>query len=214
MKYDIVPESTACFTGHRNLRMADLPEIRSRVAGAISQAYENGYRTFLCGGARGFDTLAALEVLNFRDSHPDIRLVIAVPCSTQTDRWTEEDRNVWQYVCDKADDVNVLSESYYNGCMQARNRYMVDASSLCLCYLVRFEGGTWSTVRYALHRGLLLMNLAMPDKPVLTMREKQWNCIYTSRSVSENAHTVHLHLSPLQKRTKMRMSRFSCARQN
>ena len=214
MKYDIVPESTACFTGHRNLRQTDLPEIRSRVAGAISQAYENGYRAFLCGGARGFDTLAALEVLKFRSSHPDIRLIIAVPCSSQADRWTAEDRKVWQSVCDKADDVNILSDSYYNGCMQARNRYMVDASSLCLCYLVRFEGGTWSTVRYALHRGLLLMNLAMPDEPVLTMREKQWNCTFTFRSVSENAHTVHLFLSPLQKKKKMRMCRFFFAKQN
>ena len=214
MKCDLVPESTACFTGHRSLSRALLPDIRSRVASAISQAYENGYRTFLCGGARGFDTLAALEVLKFRNSHPDIRLIIAVPCSSQADRWTAEDRKVWQSVCDKADDVNILSDSYYNGCMQARNRYMVDASSLCLCYLVRFEGGTWSTVRYALHRGLLLMNLAMPDEPVLTMREKQWNFTFTFRSVSENAHTVHLFLSPLQKKKKMRMCRFFFAKQN
>ena len=214
MKCDLVPESTACFTGHRSLSRALLPDIRSRVASAISQAYENGYRTFLCGGARGFDTLAALEVLKFRNSHPDFRLIIAVPCSSQADRWTAEDRKVWQSVCDKADDVNILSDSYYNGCMQARNRYMVDASSLCLCYLVRFEGGTWSTVRYALHRGLLLMNLAMPDEPVLTMREKQWNFTFTFRSVSENAHTVHLFLSPLQKKKKMRMCRFFFAKQN
>ena len=214
MKCDLVPESTACFTGHRSLSRALLPDIRSRVASAISQAYENGYRTFLCGGARGFDTLAALEVLKFRKSHPEIRLVIAVPCATQADRWTAEDRITWQTVCDSADEVNILSETYYNGCMQARNRYMVDASSLCLCYLVRFEGGTWSTVRYALHRGLILMNLAMPDEPVLKMREKQWNCISTFRSVSENAHTVHLFLSPLQKKKKTRMSRCSFAKRN
>ena len=214
MKCDLVPESTACFTGHRSLSRILLPEIRSRVAGAICQAYENGYRNFLCGGARGFDTLAALEVLKFRESHPDIRLVIAVPCATQADRWTAEDRSVWQSVLDSADEVNILSEVYYNGCMQARNRYMVDASSLCFCYLVRFEGGTWSTVRYALHRGLMLMNLAMPGEPELKMREKQWNCISTFRSVSENAHTVHLFLSPLQKKRKMSMFRCSFAKRN
>ena len=214
MKYSLAPEFTACFTGHRNLRRTELPEICSRVACAIDQAYKSGYRNFLCGGARGFDTLAALEVIKFRELHPDIRLVIAVPCATQADRWTDEDRKIWQSVCEKADEVVVLSESYYNGCMQARNRYMVDASSLCLCYLVHFEGGTWSTVRYALHRNLILINLAMPDEPVLTMREKQWSCISTFRSVSENAHTVHLFLSPLQKKRKMRMCRFFFAKQN
>ena len=214
MKKDFPPESTACFTGHRNLSAAVCDELRSAIASALSQSYEKGYRVFLCGGARGFDTLAALEVLSFRHTHPDIRLVMVIPCASQADRWSAEEKELWKYVCNHADEVRILSKSYYNGCMQTRNRYMVDASSLCLCYLVHFQGGTWSTVRYAMHSGILLKNLAMPSVPAMSMRESQWNYISIFHSVSENVHIVRLSLSPLQKKKKMCMSRFSCVKRS
>ena len=47
--------------------------------------------------------------------------------------------------------------------MMVRNRYMVDRSSLCLCYLRKASGGTKSTVDYAKKAGLQLLNLAEPD---------------------------------------------------
>ena len=175
-------EITACFTGHRDISAAEIFTLRSRVSSALDQAYENNYRVFLCGGARGFDTLAALEVLKFRDSHPDIRLVIAVPCATQADYWPKQD--------------------------------MVEASSLCLCYMTRFEGGTWYTVRYAMRKGILLKNLAMPVKPVLKMKENPWNCISIFRSVSENAGTARLYPSPLQKKKRTRIYRFSSVKRS
>ena len=212
MKYDFVRETTACFTGHRALKNDVLSELRVRTAEAVSQAYENGYRTFLCGGARGFDTLAALEVIRFRKSRPDVRLVLAVPCRNQASRWSAEDRELWDSVCGGADDVIILSEVYYDGCMQARNRFMVDASSLCLCYMIRFQGGTWSTVRYALHNGLILKNLAMPDRPAAAMKERAWNYISISRSAPENANTVPLPRFRLQKTKKTLMSRRSFMR--
>ena len=207
-------EITACFTGHRDISAAEIFTLRSRVSSALDQAYENNYRVFLCGGARGFDTLAALEVLKFRDSHPDIRLVIAVPCATQADYWPKQERDTWEHICSHADEVRILSEHYYNGCMQVRNRHMVEASSLCLCYMTRFEGGTWYTVRYAMRKGILLKNLAMPVKPVLKMKENPWNCISIFRSVSENAGTARLYPSLLQKKKRTRIYRFSSVKRS
>ncbi len=198
-------KTTACFTGHRFIPASLTLQLRSRIETALLESYNNGYRTFLCGGARGFDTLAALEVLQFRNHHPDIRLVLAVPCADQADLWPESDRKIWESVRVQANEVCILSESYYNGCMQARNRFMVDASSLCFCYLNRFQGGTWFTVRYALHCGLMLKNLAMPDLPVPVMKEYTWNCMFISRSVSENVNTVRLSPFRLQKRKRMHM---------
>ena len=181
-------EETACFTGHRMIPAADLPDIMLVTARAVAEAWSAGYRTFICGGARGFDTVAAQEVLRFRTVHPEISLVIAVPCSAQADRWPVKDKQIYRSVLEQADHVIVLSEIYYTGCMQSRNRFMVDNASLCLCYMTRFEGGTWSTVRYALHQGVMLKNLAMHD----VLKEHSWNSIYTFRSASENVSIVRL----------------------
>lgn len=183
---------TACFTGHRVIPAKDAASLSDRVYASAQQAYESGYRTFLCGGARGFDTIAAREILRLRTLHPDIRLVIAVPCATQADRWNTADRKAYQEILAAADGTVVLSPDYYDGCMQARNRFMVDRSSLCLCYMTRFEGGTWFTVRYALHEGITLKNLAMKNADPSVLKENAWNCISISHSVSGNANTVRL----------------------
>ena len=62
----------------------------------------------------------------------------------------------------KADKVVFTSEQYYNGCMQKRNRHMVDSSSLCICYLTKNTGGTAYTVNYAERHGLKTVNVSSP----------------------------------------------------
>ena len=206
MYRDFDQQTTVCFTGHRNLQAQMIPRVHVRLAEELSAAYRSGYRTFLCGGARGFDTLAAQAVLRFREEYKDARLVLVIPCADQADHWTAEERETWKRIREKSDEVRILSETYYTGCMQVRNRYMVDRSSLCLCWMTHFKGGTWSTVRYALHCGLMLKNLAMPDRPEPVMKENSWNYISIFRSVSGNVNTARLSLSRLQRKKKMHMS--------
>ena len=50
---------TACFTGHRHLLQHKVDELSQLIDQAVVEAYKHGYRQFLCGGALGFDTLAA-----------------------------------------------------------------------------------------------------------------------------------------------------------
>ena len=86
------PEETVCFTGHRMISDADMPRLLISLDHAIREACLNGYRSFLCGGARGFDTVVAEAVLKCRRTDPEIRLIIAVPCRTQADRWSVFDK--------------------------------------------------------------------------------------------------------------------------
>jgi len=44
--------------------------------------------------------------------------------------------------------------------MQRRNRYLVDHSGVCLCYLTQETGGTVYTVGYAGQKGLQVVNIA------------------------------------------------------
>ncbi|MEG0825497.1 MAG: hypothetical protein RSG86_07105 [Oscillospiraceae bacterium] len=47
----------------------------------------------------------------------------------------------------------MLQRAYIKGCMQNRNRYMVDSSQFVLAVWAGRPGGTGSTVRYAQQQG-------------------------------------------------------------
>ncbi len=52
------------------------------------------------------------------------------------------------------DEVIYVSHEYFDGCMQKRNRFMVDNCSRLICYLNYGHGGTYSTVKYAVESGV------------------------------------------------------------
>ena len=201
---------TACFTGHRHLLQQKIDTLSQMIDHAIADAYAHGYRQFLCGGALGFDTLAASRILIFRNKYPDTRLVLVIPCENQDLHWSKENQTIYRKNREQADDVIILSPVYYQGCMQSRNRYMVDHSSLCICYLFSLRGGTAYTVRYAAFRNIEIVNLAMDHSlDDMTLRENQWNSIFISHSANKNAAIVHsFHLLDRNLRKKNMLNSF------
>lgn len=194
-------QKTAFFTGHRQLSDTAVRYLAAPLSRAIREAYQQGYRIFVCGGALGFDTLAAQSLLEMKKELPDIVLSLAIPCPSQPDLWPEIDQRIYRGIIRQADVVKVLSPAYYPGVMLSRNRYMVEQSSLCICYLNRMRGGTAYTVRYALQYPYMnFVNLAVnsPRKPDL-MREGRWNFTYMSPFAYKNADIVHLSLSHKKK---------------
>ena len=161
MRVSAIKEKTACFTGHRKIPILAKRRIKNRLEQTIVEAIANGYRFFGCGGAIGFDTLAAQTVLRLRGSHPEIRLILVLPCVDQARGWSKRDIEEYERIKKAADKVTYTSEKYYNGCMQKRNRHLVDYSSLCICYLTEQSGGTAYTVNYARDHGLKVINTAI-----------------------------------------------------
>ena len=155
-------EHTVCFTGHRRLDKQDENLIR-QLGPLLELLYQQGYRDFLCGGALGFDILAAEYVVRLRDKHPDVRLIFCLPCADQSSRWKRADCSHYERLLYLSDETRVLAAQYYEGCMQVRNSYMVDRSYLCIAYMTRLQGGTLSTVRYALTQDVPVINIAVPS---------------------------------------------------
>ena len=58
------------------------------------------------------------------------------------------------------DAVRVFASNYFSGCFSVRNRFMVDSSSLLICYFDGQAGGTAQTVHYAQGSGLHIINLS------------------------------------------------------
>ena len=150
-----------CFTGHRHIPEQGAGDLSDKVRHCIDWMYkEKGVRTFYAGGCKGFDALASRMVLEYRETHPEVRLIVVVPYADQSRGWSQEEKDEYERIKAMASKVICLAGHYYRGCMQKRNRYMVDHSSLCICYLTKSDGGTVSTVRYAKARNISVYNLA------------------------------------------------------
>lgn len=141
---------TVCaFTGHRNIKEShkkNLPDLLSR---AIGYAYEKGCRRFITGGALGFDTFAAREVLRFRISHPDVSLVLFLPCLDQDASWSARQRDSYEYILAAANEVRYISETYDKNCMKRRNQAMADECDIMIAYVSRDYSGAAQTMRMA-----------------------------------------------------------------
>lgn len=153
-------DETVCFTGHRRIADTILPDVRRITEDAVRALVNVGYSTFLLGGAIGFDTIAQQAVEQVRAELPYIRIRMIIPCENQDARWSERDRAAYRALRHSADEQIVLSPVYTDGCMLARDRYMVDHSSFCVAfYNGKNMGGTAYTVRYALSQNIPIRNL-------------------------------------------------------
>ena len=92
--------------------------------------------------------------------YPDIRLILVLPCFSQTRGWSQEDIEIYDDIKQKADKVVYTSQEYTRGCMHKRNRHLVDNSSACISYLTENKGGTFYTVNYAKSKGVEVINIA------------------------------------------------------
>lgn len=149
-----------CFTGHRTIAEQTRAPLVTLLDKNLKILYNKGFREFRTGGARGFDTMAALRIIALREKHPDCKLVLMLPCRNQADGWRVGERAIWQEILEKADTVHYLFDTYTPECMHARNRALVNGSDLCVAYLTENKGGTLYTCSYALKNGVELLNLA------------------------------------------------------
>ena len=152
---------TCCFTGHRDIPPEILPALAAKLEAAILELIADGIRYFYAGGALGFDTLAAETVLRLRNQFPQIQLILALPCREQTRGWSTASVKRYESILRRANKVIYTSEHYTRGCMQRRNRFMVDRSAVCVAYCTRATGGSAYTLQYARKAGLRILLLNM-----------------------------------------------------
>lgn len=144
--FDIL--TTCSFTGHRILKKDFNSE---KLFNVIEKIIESGYRTFLVGMAWGFDLKVFETLLNFKNKNIDI--IACVPCENQERYFKNSEKEKYLEYLKKADKVVYVSDKYFDGCMQKRNRYIVDNSSILVAYLYSNIGGTKNAVSYAQKQG-------------------------------------------------------------
>lgn len=159
-KYNAEAIETVCFTGHRRIERSDAFSIPTRLKAILTELIAKGAKRFRAGGAIGFDTVAALCVIELKESYPEISLDLVLPCRDQSKSWGERDQTVYNYILSQASSVEYVTEHYTPWCMHERNRRLVNDSQVCIAYLKQSSGGTAYTYSYALKKGLEVINLA------------------------------------------------------
>jgi len=162
-------ETSCCFTGHRPGKLPwgyceEDPRclaLKRRIADAAEAACAEGFRHFLCGMALGCDLYFCEIVLALRERYPDITVEAAIPCPTQADAWSPAQRARYRRLVDACDFETVVSAGYTPYCMQRRDRYMVDHSSLLIAAFDGTPGGTQYTMQYAMSRGVSIVDLPL-----------------------------------------------------
>ncbi len=163
-----------CFTGYRPEKSpfpydrgnAEYIAFENSLLEAITKALADGFDTFYCGGAMGFDTLAAELLLLLRQKN-DIKIILVKPFADQAARFSEEWRERYDRVQHSVDEIICLSDIYYSACYAERNRYMVDRSERVIAFYDGKPGGTKNTVAYAMKKGIEVVNLPFMEKEPL-----------------------------------------------
>ena len=151
-------QMSVCFSGYRPEKLPwgedesdpRCAALKKRLYDAAKSACAQGYRHFICGMARGVDFYACEAVLLLRRDYPDVTVEAAVPCRDQAARWAAAQRARDEALLAQCDRRTLLQERYDGGCMQRRNRYMVDHSALLIAVHDGSPGGTLYTIEYAL----------------------------------------------------------------
>lgn len=129
-KYD--KAVSVCFSGHRNIPFLYRKQLKLQLKAAITKAYVGGYRHFYCGCAMGFDMLAAEVALALQSELSGLQVIAVVPYRGQAERWNDAMKARYDTILRNSDDVIILSEHYYHGCLLRRNDYMVFTVRLLL----------------------------------------------------------------------------------
>lgn len=161
-----IRDRTVCLTGHRNIDAGEQAAIRTRLRYLVDDLIRSGCRYFGVGGAQGFDMLAAEYLIQLRDSRHDIdniKVISVIPFEGWMEDWPEEMKIRERRILKASDKVVVLSKEYHSGVYYARDRHLVDSSSVCVSYCRHKTGGTAYTVRYAMAQGLKCYNTSSWD---------------------------------------------------
>ena len=161
MNMDIIKEETACITGHRPKLLPwgydeskqNCLKFKIDIEKMFKGAIEYGLKTFLTGMAEGFDMIATEILLELRKTK-NIKVIAVVPCANQELKWSAKQQERYRKILNLCDDKIILSDIYTPNCMNERNKYMVENSSVCIACFNGSSGGTKNTLLYAKQKGL------------------------------------------------------------
>lgn len=148
------------FTGYRPEKLPFFGEddplcidLKQRLYAQTEALIKDGAEEFCSGMALGVDMWAAETVLELKELYPQIQLTAVIPCPEQADRWSSEHKARYHYILERCDKKITVSPKYTKGCMQKRNKALVEMCDILLAVFDGKNGGTKQTIELAQKKG-------------------------------------------------------------
>ena len=139
---------TAVFIGHRDCYNLSVDD----VIPAIEEAINYGVVDFLNGGQGNFDNLCTEAVDSIKTKYPYIKLHLIAPYSSL------KVKNEKLF-----DDMTLFAPEWYiekigfKRAIPQRNEFMIDNSSVAICYVQHTSKGSYKTLQKAVIKGLKII---------------------------------------------------------
>ncbi|MEA4968980.1 MAG: SLOG family protein [Candidatus Pelethousia sp.] len=153
-----------CFIGHKPQEFhfghdelyEDCLLLKAALAREIKAILAQGITTFFTGMALGADMWCAEIVLALREEAPElgIELTAVAPFAGQANRWSNDYRERYFNILERAQEVVVLQEHYAKNCLAKCGQYMADRSTHLLAVYNGSPGRTRDALEYARKRNL------------------------------------------------------------
>lgn len=200
-------KKSICFTGHRTIS-ENREALSDRLYTLLERfVAEQAVTDFYAGGAVGFDALAAMTVLKLRESYPQVKLHLVLPCPYEelSAKWKDAQKTEFQHIASLANSTEEVSDHFYNGCMKARNARLVELATVnCVCYWnpKNFRSGTGQTVRMAQKKGIEIIDLYEMSANSVKPHDKRLTDSANS-SIIEISNDLEVSAMPRKKKTEI-----------
>lgn len=141
--------SVCTFFGHREYCDLDTGVLRD----AVEELIKKGVEIFYVGNQGSFDTMVYNCLKQLRKVYPHIRVWVVLAYLPTEKREGE----------DMSDTMYPEIEGYPKFAIERRNRWMIDASDYCLCYITHTWGGAYKFARLAKRSGKIVINIGSAD---------------------------------------------------
>ena len=141
--------SACTFFGHRECYGLDSQVLLQAIEELITQ----GVDTFYVGNQGQFDSTVYACLKHLRNQHPHIRVCVVLA-------YLPTEKNE----CDNpADTIYPEIEGHPKFAIERRNRWMIDHSGYCICYINHTWGGAYKFAKLAKQRGKTVINIGSAE---------------------------------------------------
>lgn len=156
-----------CLIGHEDLRDYNIEKMKSALEKQINQLMEKGIDYFITSCRLGFETLAALKVIEMRSKmHYDSNLLIMSLFEEEKRKvwfknWSKKDLETYEFIKKNIyEEYDVTGET--KGTLLAQHKSMIDVSNYVLvAFNGKDLGATHSAVNYAIKQNKKIIYLDM-----------------------------------------------------
>ena len=136
-----------CLFGHRDCFALE----ESRLQAVLEEQIISGTYIFYVGNQGNFDAVARSVLKKLQQQYPKIQYsVVLAYLPKKRDRYDDYSDTIYP---------DGMENTPYKFAISKRNRWMVEQSDACVCYINRTWGGAYNVVKYAQKKNLKVINL-------------------------------------------------------